>query len=96
MLPNQNTFTLIKYSNMKHEIEVLEYTLPDYLAGYLINGDTNLLKPEEIAEADQFLEKEGVRVVSMKEDSSFCWSNDLHSSGGNCSTYIAHKVNSIN
>lgn len=81
---------------MKQEIEVLEYTLPDYLAGYLINGDDNLLKPEEIAEVDAFLEKEGIRIVSINDDSSFCRSNDLHSSGGNCSTYIAHKVNSIN
>lgn len=76
---------------MTQAIEVLEYTLPDYLACYLINGDTNLLKPEEIAEIDAFLEKEQVCIVSMNDDSHFRWSNDLHSSGGNCSTYIAHK-----
>lgn len=76
---------------MKPAIEVLEYTLPDYLACYLINGDTNLLKPEEIAEIDAFIEKEGICIVGMEDDSHFRHSNDLHSSGGNCSTYIAHK-----
>lgn len=79
---------------MKQAIEVLEYTLPDYLACYLINGDTNLLKPEEIAEIDAFIAKEDIRIVSIKDDSSFCRSNDLHKhSAGNCSTYVAHKRN---
>jgi hypothetical protein len=77
---------------MTQKIEVLEYTLPDYLAGYLINGDRYLLKDEEIKEIDDFLTKEGVRIVSIQDDSSFCHRNDLHSSGGNCSTYIAHKI----
>lgn len=78
---------------MVQQIEVLEYTLPDYLAGYLINGDKNLLKAEEIKEIDDFLIKENVRIVSIEDDSSYCHRNDLHSSGGNCSTYIAHKIN---
>lgn len=78
---------------MSLSIEILEYTLPDYLACYLINGDTNLLKKEEIAEIDAFIAKEEVCIVSMNDDSHFRWSNDLHSSGCNCSTYIAHKIN---
>lgn len=76
---------------MPQQIEVLEYTLPDYLACYLINRDASGLKNEEIAEIDAFIEKEQVCIVSVNEDSSFRWSNDLHSSGCSCSTYIAHK-----
>lgn len=81
---------------MTQQIEVLEYTLPDYLACYLINGDTDSITTEEMKEVDEFLQNEGVTIVSVLEDSSFRWSNDLNNIGANCSTYIAHKVNSIN
>lgn len=77
---------------MSQKIEVLEYTLPDYLACYLINGDTDNLTNEEMKEIDEFLQNEGVTIVSVLEDSSFRWSNDLNKIGANCSTYIAHKV----
>lgn len=80
---------------MNQSIEILEYTLPDYLACYLINGDAIGLKTEEIAEIDAFLKKEDVCIVAVNDDSHFRWSNDLHGAGSNCSTYIAHKV-SIN
>lgn len=81
---------------MKQEIEVLEYTLPDYLACYLINGDTDGITEAEMNEIDEYLKSEGVCIVSMEEDSSFRWSNDLNNIGANCSTYTAHKHNSIN
>lgn len=81
---------------MSQEIEVLEYTLPDYLACYLINGDADGITEAEINEIDEYLKNEGVCIVGMEEDSSFMWSNDLNKIGANCSTYIAHKVNSIN
>lgn len=77
---------------MKQEIEVLEYTLPDYLACYLINGDMDSITADEIKEIDSFLEKEGVTIVSIENDSSFRWSNDLNKIGASCSTYIAHKI----
>lgn len=81
---------------MKQAIEVLEYTLPDYLACYLINGDTDSITDKEMQEIDEFLEREGVCIVGIENDSSFRWSNDLNKIGANCSTYTAHKVNSIN
>lgn len=77
---------------MSQEIEVLEYTLPDYLACYLINGDTDSITVDEITEIDSFLEREGVTIVSVENDSSFRWSNDLNRIGASCSTYIAHKI----
>jgi hypothetical protein len=77
---------------MKQEIEVLEYTLPDYLACYLINGDTDGITDNEQREIDAFIEKEGIRIVDIQDDSSFRWSNDLNNVGANCSTYTAHKV----
>lgn len=73
-------------------IEVLEYTLPDYLACYLINGDTDSITADEMTEIDSFLEREGVTIVSVENDSSFRWSNDLNRIGASCSTYIAHKI----
>lgn len=76
---------------MTQQIEVLEYTLPDYLACYLINGDTDGITNEEKQEIDEYLERQGVCIVSVNDDSSFRWSNDLNRLGGNCSTYIAHK-----
>ena len=77
---------------MKQSIEVIEYTLPDYLACYLINGDSEGLTTAEINEIDEFLKDEGVTIVSMLEDSSFRWSNDLNHVGASCSTYYAHKI----
>lgn len=77
---------------MRKEIEVLDYTLPDYLACYLINGDTDSISEDEKKEIDSFLEKEGVVIVSVEDDSSFRWSNDLNKIGASCSTYTAHKI----
>lgn len=77
---------------MQQQIEVLEYTLPDYLACYLINGDVDSITDTERKEIDDYLESEGVTIVSIKDDSSFRWSNDLNRIGASCSTYIAHKI----
>jgi len=78
---------------MKQKIETLEYTLPDYLACYLINGDEDGITDNEKAEIDAFLANEGIKIVEVKDDSSFRWCNDLNSNqGANCSTYIAHKI----
>lgn len=78
---------------MNQSIEVLEYTLPDYLACYLINGDTDGITNEEKTAIDEYLKDQGVTIVGMAEDSSFRWSNDLNNIGATCSTYYAHKLN---
>jgi hypothetical protein len=77
---------------MKKDIEILEYTLPDYLACYLINGDADGITEAEAKEIDEFLKAEGVTIVSVNNDSSFRWRNDLNNTGASCSTYIAHKL----
>jgi len=79
---------------MKKTIEVLEYTLPDYLGSYLVNGDSSGLNKDELTEVKEFekeLKEEGITIVSMEEDSHFRWSNDLNDIGCNCSTFIAYK-----
>lgn len=81
---------------MKNKIEVIEYTLPTYLASFLINGVTDNLTKKEIEEVKNFCKSEGVRFVSVEDDSSFCQHNDLHYLAGDCSTYIAHKINRFN
>ena len=54
---------------MSREIEVIEYTLPDYLACYLINGDMDSITEAEMKEIDEYLEREGVSIVEIKDDS---------------------------
>lgn len=68
------------------------YTLPDYLAPYLINGDKGGLKQTEIDEIDKFLKKERITIVGKNETSFFKHSNDLNKLGCDCSTYIAHRI----
>lgn len=77
----------------QNKIEVLEYRLPDYLACYLINGDSDNLTEQEINEVNDFLKTEDIHIVDMQDDSSFYWSNDLNNLGANCSTYTAYKNN---
>lgn len=78
---------------MSNTIEVLEYTLPDYLACYLINGDLDGITEQERNEIDEYLKEQGVYIVDIQGDSSFRWSNHLNNIGANCSTYTAHKMN---
>jgi hypothetical protein len=78
---------------MSQTIEVLEYTLPGYLACYLISGDTDSITEEERREVDEYLKEQGVYIVGVEEDSSFRRSNDLNNIGASCSTYIAQKIN---
>lgn len=77
---------------MAHSIEVLEYTLPDYLACYLINGDIDGIGESEKNKIDSFLASQNIRIVGKLNDSSFCHWNDLYNIGANCSTYIAYKI----
>lgn len=75
-----------------NKIEVLEYTLPNWTACYLINGDRDNLTDEEIKQIDSFVSKEKVSFVSVNDDTHFTWRNDLDSLGADCSTFIAHKL----
>lgn len=77
---------------MTQLIEILEYTLPDYLACYLINGDIDDLTDSEKNEIDEFLKAEEIAIIEVMDDSSFRWRNDLNNVGALCSTYIAHKI----
>lgn len=74
-------------------IEVLEYTLPTWTAGYLINGEADGLTDAEIATIDAFLTREGVRMVSMGEDEWFAHSSDLRDGlGATVATFYAHQL----
>lgn len=73
------------------KIIVIEYLLPDILAGYLINDDPTGLTEREIHEIDSFLVRENIEIAEVKEDSSFYKTNHLNSVGGNCSTFVGHK-----
>lgn len=64
------------------------YILPEYLACYLINGDTDTITEEEKQEIDSFLKKENLPLpVSCGEESYFAWSNDMNNIGANVIEY---------
>ena len=74
-------------------MKTLDYTLPDYLASYLINNDPSSLEDNEIEEIDTFIKNEGKEhklfyCVNVSDDESdFRTSNDLNNLGGNVLTY---------
>ena len=78
-----------------NEIEILEFTLPDWCACPLINHDGSGLSEEEDRSLVRFMqslteEYATACCVSVKEDSGFTHSNDLNNLGDNCSTFIFH------
>lgn len=86
------TDALINYKgHMTQTPEAIEYTLPDYLACYLINGDIDSITVDEKKEIDEYLKRQEVFIVGVNDDSSFRWGNDLNNIGASCSTFIAHK-----
>ncbi|HHT9135830.1 MAG TPA: DUF6926 domain-containing protein [Candidatus Wunengus sp. YC60] len=72
--------------------KILKYRLPNYLAGYLINGDPSGLEDTEINEIDAFLKAHKVSIISMQEDSNFYYSNDLNNMGADCSTFEGFRI----
>lgn len=76
----------------RHEPQVYHYILPEIVAGYLINADASGLTEKEIAEIDNFVKKENITIIEVKDDSRFCHTNDLNQLGGNCLTFVAHKL----
>lgn len=59
------------------------YTLPAYWASYLINGDASGISPEDKAQADTFLSREGLPMpVSCSDESWFSWRNDSYNGLG--------------
>lgn len=70
-------------------METIEYTLPEYWASYLINGDFSGLEDKEQEEIDAFLKNENLgHCMTCSEESEFKWKNDANSLGGNCLVYI--------
>lgn len=69
----------------------VELKLPDYLACYLINVDTDGLTESEIIEIDEFLKDRNLSIVGKDEDTSFRTYNDLNNMGADCSTYHARR-----
>jgi len=64
---------------------VTQITAPAAWASYLVNGDASGLSDEERAQADAWLEREGVRIVDVERDENgepldpyFTWHMDVH------------------
>ena len=77
------------------KLELFEYRLPDYLACYLINGDSDGLTDKEIEEIQNFLIAENITILEKKDDSNFYYRNDLNNMGADCSTYIATTLKTV-
>jgi len=72
------------------------YTLPAYLACYLINNDSDGISEEEKAEIDLFLEKEkaekNIQIFDCEmEHEWFAHRNDLNNLGGMVCEYLFRK-----
>jgi len=86
-------------------LNFITITGPAYWASYFINGDASGLTDEERAQADRWLEREGVRIVGVATDEEtgemmdpyFTWNYDLHAPesgvpGGDVIDYIAEAI----
>ena len=74
-------------------ITTIEYTLPTWAAGYLINGDGSNLTDAELEQLETFAEKEGVMFFSRSEEHWHAHGNDLNKSmGDTVCTFYAAKI----
>lgn len=70
-------------------MKTIEYTLPDFWASYLINGDGSGLEDNEQEEIDEFLKNENLGFcLSCSDEPEFKWRNDANNLGGNCLVYV--------
>ena len=69
-------------------MKTIEYTLPEFWASYLINGDASGMEDNEQKEIDAFLKNENLGFcLSRSDESEFKWRNDANNLGGNCLVY---------
>ncbi len=70
------------------KIKTIDYILPAYLAGYLINGDIESIQDSELNEIDDFMAKNKLlSCVSVSDYADFRRNNDLNNIGDDCLTY---------
>jgi hypothetical protein len=72
-------------------MKTLEITAPSHWASYLINGDDSGMEPEEKAQCDAWIKREGVGLPVSCEDAGFIWNHDARVEcplGSDCQTYI--------
>ena len=80
---------------MNKRIKTCQYTLPAYLAPYLINGDASGLEDDEQEEIDTYLKQEEeqgncyIEFTDCSEEPEFLRGNDLNNLGGDCLEYTA-------
>ena len=73
-------------------METIEYTLPEFWASYLINGDASGMEDNEQEEIDAFLKSENLGFcLSCSEYPEFNIRNDANNMGGDCLEYIFER-----
>lgn len=88
-------------------VQFVTVTGPASWASYLINGDASGLSPEEKAQADAWLEREGIASVvsdatdedGESKEARFTWSMPLYApelgcQGGDVLDYVCHMKES--
>lgn len=70
-------------------MQTIEYSLPEFWASYLINGDSSGLSDSELEEIDAFLKNKNLGFcLSCSDYPEFRMSNDANNLGGDCLDYI--------
>lgn len=68
-----------------------EAVAPSHWAAYLINGDASGLEPDNTAQADAWIAREGLGLPVSCEDAGFVWRHDAYTEcplGTDCQTYV--------
>lgn len=70
-------------------MDTIEYTLPEFWASYLVNGDASGLSDNEQEEIDAFLKNENVGFcLTCSEEPFFAWRHDGGPLGATCLEYV--------
>ena len=73
-------------------MEQIKYTLPEFWASYLINGDASGLEDGEKEEIDAFLKNENLgHCLTCSDEPFFTWRHDGGNLGATCLEYIFER-----
>lgn len=72
------------------DTSIIKLIAPDAWASYLINGDASSLEADDIAQADAWIDREGLGLPLSCEDAGFHWHHDAQQEcplGCSCQEY---------
>ena len=72
-------------------MNVYKLTAPSAWASYLLNGDDSGIDPQEKAQANAWIEREGLGLPVSCEDAGFRWHHEAYNEcplGADCQEYV--------